>query len=156
MLGYLFLHDLLHVYIIHLILFFQMVTQIFTTKERQFLKKHEIGRLATTSQKGWPAVTPVSYLLVDGEKIVIATDYNTTKYRHLKQNSRASFVVDEYPPTRAVFVQGFVGFIEGGDQFNNIYRRFFRKFDWVKEDPWVAGEAPFLELTPKIKRSWGL
>ena len=63
--------------------------------------------------------------------------------------------MDVYPPTKAVFIQGLVGIIEGGDQFNNIYKQFFR-FDWVREDPWVAGEAPFLKLILKIKKSWSL
>ena len=100
-------------------------------------------------------VTPVSYILSD-DAIFIATDYDTAKYRHLKQNTRVSFVVDVYPPTKAVFIQGLVDIIEGGDQFNNIYKQFFKKFDWVRKDPWVAGEAPFLKLIPKIIRSWGL
>jgi hypothetical protein len=32
---------------------------------------------------------------------------------------------------------------------------FHEKFDWVKKDPWKQGEAPFIEVIPKTKVSWG-
>jgi uncharacterized protein len=33
---------------------------------------------------------------------------------------------------------------------------FYNKFDWVKNDPWEEGDAPFIEVIPKTKVSWGI
>ncbi len=125
----------------------------FTPSERRFLEANEICRLATASSKGWPLVTPVSYLLI-GDAFYIATDYDTTKYRHLRENPRASLAVDTTAPNRAVIVQGRAELIEKGKEFAEAYRAFHDKFAWVRNDPWKAGEAPFIKLSPTMKSSW--
>ena len=125
----------------------------FTRSERRFLEENEICRLATASKKGWPLVTPVSYILVR-DSFYIATDYDTTKYRHLKENPRASLVVDSISPNRAVVIQGDATLIEEGRRFEDVYSRFYERFGWVRSDPWKAGEAPFICVTPRTKSSW--
>lgn len=125
----------------------------FTTKERRFLESHDVCRLATSSAKGWPLVTPVCYLMI-GDFIYIATDYGTTKMRHLKENPKASLVVDEVNPNRAVVLQGLVDIIERGQEFDRAYGSFYDKFGWVRSDPWKAGEAPFLRFRAVKKMSW--
>ena len=30
------------------------------------------------------------------------------------------------------------------------------KFEWVKDQPWDENEAPFIQITPIHKTSWGL
>jgi nitroimidazol reductase NimA-like FMN-containing flavoprotein (pyridoxamine 5'-phosphate oxidase superfamily) len=54
----------------------------FNRAEERFLKKKELGRLATISPDGMPHVVPVSYIYQAGE-ILIATDYETKKCRNL-------------------------------------------------------------------------
>lgn len=125
----------------------------FSQTERRFLEANTICRLATSSSKGWPLVTPVAYLLI-GDSFYVATDYDTTKYKHLKQNPKASLVVDTVAPNRAVIVQGRVELIESGREFDETYAAFSRKFSWVRRDPWKAGEAPFLRISPINKSSW--
>jgi nitroimidazol reductase NimA-like FMN-containing flavoprotein (pyridoxamine 5'-phosphate oxidase superfamily) len=125
----------------------------FTRSERGFLEANEICRLATASSKGWPLVTPVSYILM-GNSFYIATDYDTTKYRHLKENPRASLVVDKVNPNKAIVVQGRVTVVEGGKEFDEVYAEFYKKFSWVRDDPWKPGEAPFLRVSPITKSSW--
>jgi nitroimidazol reductase NimA-like FMN-containing flavoprotein (pyridoxamine 5'-phosphate oxidase superfamily) len=127
----------------------------FSPAERRFLQGHEICRFATASKTGWPLVSPVSYVLID-DCFYIATDYGTAKLRHVKENPRASLVVDVTDPNRAVAVQGRVRVIEKGTEFDSAYAAFQKKFSWVRADPWKAGEAPFLKLVPVRKSSWGV
>jgi nitroimidazol reductase NimA-like FMN-containing flavoprotein (pyridoxamine 5'-phosphate oxidase superfamily) len=101
-------------------------------------------------------VTPVSYIFNKG-KFYFATDYKTLKYNNLKKNNRISLVVDTAENNRntAVVIHGITTFIHKGRKFENLYNRFHVKFDWVKKDPWKQGEAPFIEVVPKTKVSWG-
>lgn len=125
----------------------------FAPSERKFLEANEICRLATSSSRGWPLVTPVSYVLI-GDDFYIATDYDTTKVRNIRENPRASLVVDAVSPNRAVVVQGRAELIEKGKEFDDIYRVFHDRFAWVRRDPWKPGEAPFIKISPSMKSSW--
>ena len=124
-----------------------------TKAERRFLEANEMARIATSSAKGWPLVTPVNYMLL-GDSFYIATDYDTTKYRHLKENPRASLVVDTLVPNKAVIIQGKAELIEGGPEFEEVYSAFYKRFEWVRRDPWKAGEAPFIKISPIMKSGW--
>jgi nitroimidazol reductase NimA-like FMN-containing flavoprotein (pyridoxamine 5'-phosphate oxidase superfamily) len=101
-------------------------------------------------------VTPVSYIFDKG-KFYFATDYNTLKYNNLKKNNRISLVVDTSENNRntAVVIRGITTFIHEGRKFEILYNAFHKKFDWVKKDPWKQSEAPFIEVIPKTKVSWG-
>ena len=128
----------------------------FTIKESQFLKENEACRIAT-SQNNIPHIAPVSYYFEDGF-FYFATDYDTKKYANLKKNNKIAISVDIYSPSqhKAVVVQGSTTFIEKGPQFKRLYEIFYKKFAWVREDPWKENEAPFVKITPKTKTSWGL
>jgi nitroimidazol reductase NimA-like FMN-containing flavoprotein (pyridoxamine 5'-phosphate oxidase superfamily) len=127
----------------------------FTQKEREFLLSLEEARIATASGK-IPHVKPVSYIF-DDDSIYIATDYSTRTYKNLKENPRAAVTIDIYRigDHKAVLIQGKVKIIEGGAEFDRIYAKFFEKFEWVRRDPWKAGEAPFVKIIPSTKKSWG-
>ena len=128
----------------------------FTIKESQFLKENEACRIAT-SQNNIPHIAPVSYYFEDGF-FYFATDYDTKKYANLKNNDKIAISVDVYLPGKhkAVVVQGSATFIEKGPQFKKLYEIFYKKFAWVRENPWKEKEAPFVKITPKTKISWGL
>ncbi|HEU4468635.1 MAG TPA: pyridoxamine 5'-phosphate oxidase family protein [Nitrososphaeraceae archaeon] len=127
----------------------------FTEGEIKFLCSNEICRIATCNND-LPHVTPVSYIFNKG-KFYFATDYNTLKYNNLKKNNRISLVVDTTENNRntAVVIRGTTTFIHKGRKFENLYKRFHEKFDWVKKDPWKQGEAPFIEVISNTKVSWG-
>lgn len=127
----------------------------FTEGEIKFLCSNEICRIATCNND-LPHVTPVSYIF-NKAKFYFATDYNTLKYNNLKKNNRISLVVDTTVNNRntAVVIRGITMFIHKGRKFETLYNRFHEKFDWVKKDPWDIGEAPFIEVIPKTKVSWG-
>jgi len=128
----------------------------FGKAEREFLGRNEACRIATCHD-GSPHVVPVSYVFEDGS-FYIATDYETKKYENIMENHRVALAVDVYSSVgnKAVCVQGKAKIIEKGKEFARIYKIFHRHFEWVREDPWEEGEAPFLKVTPTGKVSWGL
>jgi nitroimidazol reductase NimA-like FMN-containing flavoprotein (pyridoxamine 5'-phosphate oxidase superfamily) len=128
----------------------------FTIKESKFLKENEGCRIATCINDV-PHIAPVTYCFEDGF-FYFATDYDTKKYANLKKNNKIAISVDNYLPGqhKAVVVQGLTAFIEKGPQFKQLYETFYKKFAWVRENPWKEKEAPFVKITPKTKISWGL
>lgn len=128
----------------------------FSRNEIQFLRSNEICRVATC-KNNLPHVTPVSYIFNDG-KFYFATDYNTVKYANLKKNNRISLVVDTVQNNKniAIVTMGIAKFIHSGKKFENLYDLFYDRFEWVRQDPWKQGEAPFVMVIPKSKVSWGI
>jgi len=128
----------------------------FTVKEMEFLSNNEGCRIATVSPDNTPHITPVSYIF-QNDMLYFATDYDTKKYKNLKQNPNIALVVDIYSlKNSAIIIQGKVDFIERGIKFQKLYEIFDRKFEWVRADPWKESEAPFVQVEPYKKISWGL
>ncbi|HEY7110797.1 MAG TPA: pyridoxamine 5'-phosphate oxidase family protein [Nitrososphaeraceae archaeon] len=129
----------------------------FTEVERKFLVENEVCRVATMLPDNTPHIAPVCFVFLD-KSFLFATDYNTRKYKNLKQNKNVALVVDIYnsPDNKAIVIRGIAKFIERGIAFKRIYDIFYGKFDWVRRDPWNEGEAPFVEIAPTHKSSWGL
>ena len=128
----------------------------FSKVERDFLSRNEACRIATCHDN-IPHIAPVSYVFEDGA-FYIATDYETKKYENIKENNRVALAVDVYSSVgnKAVCVQGKAEIIEKGKEFARLYKTFHDRFEWVREDPWGEGEAPFVKVTPTAKVSWGL
>jgi nitroimidazol reductase NimA-like FMN-containing flavoprotein (pyridoxamine 5'-phosphate oxidase superfamily) len=129
----------------------------FTKLEVDFLLAQEVCRIATTN-KDTPHVTPISYLYEDG-KLIFATDYGTRKYRNIKRNNRVAIAVDIYDSStinKAIIIEGNAKLIERGSEFKRLYNKFYRRFEWVRREPWREGEAPFVIVTPTHKLSWGI
>ncbi len=128
----------------------------FTKNEIKFLEAMEECRVATVHDH-IPHVKPVSYLYETGQ-FFIATDYDTRMYKNLLKNSKVALSIDVYQPKghKAVCVQGDASMIENGKEFLEIYKKFHKKLEWVKSQPWEENEAPFVKITPCSKVSWGL
>ena len=128
----------------------------FRKAERDFLGRNEVARIATCHDTV-PHVVPVSYVF-EGGVFFIATDYETKKYKNIKENNRVALAIDVYSSVgnKAVCVQGRVEIIESGSDYARLYNMFQKRFEWVRRDPWEEGEAPFLKVTPTCKVSWGL
>jgi len=128
----------------------------FNDKEKEFLNSLEEARIAT-SHDDIPHVKPVSFVLIDNS-IVIATDYNTRTFSNIKLNSNIGIVIDIYRSGnhKAVSIQGKCEIIEEGKEFKKFYDLFYKKFSWVRKDPWNEKEAPFLKIIPNNKISWGI
>jgi nitroimidazol reductase NimA-like FMN-containing flavoprotein (pyridoxamine 5'-phosphate oxidase superfamily) len=128
----------------------------FTPSEREFLLKNESCRIATC-KNNIPHVVPVSYIFED-DTFYFATDYGTKKLENIQANGNLALTVDVYGSSenRAVCVQGKTTLIERGSRFKRLYKIFHSRFAWVQEDPWAEGEAPFVQVVPYTKVSWGL
>ncbi|QLH04543.1 pyridoxamine 5'-phosphate oxidase [Nitrosopumilus oxyclinae] len=128
----------------------------FNNKEIAFLNELEEARIAT-SHDNIPHTKPVSFIFVDNS-IIIATDYNTRTYKNVKINSKSAIVIDIYKSGghKAICIQGDTELIEAGQEFKKLYDIFYKKFSWVRKDPWKENEAPFLKIIPNNKISWGL
>ena len=128
----------------------------FTKKEIEFLQNNEACRIAT-SHDNIPHVVPVTYYFEDG-LFYLATDYDTKKHSNLKQNNKIAITVDIYlsGKHKAVILQGTTEFIEKGPEYKRLYEIFYKKFSWVRDNPWKEGEAPFVKIKPKSKTSWGI
>ena len=128
-----------------------------TQKERKFLLENETCRIAT-SHNDIPHVVPVAYIYDKGN-VIFVTDYGTRKYKNLEVNKNISVVVDVYDPSgenKAIVLQGKAVIIERGTEFRRLYRIFNRRFEWVRNNPWKEGEAPFVRVNTLNKVSWGL
>ena len=127
-----------------------------TPSEIKFTIENDFCRLAT-SFKDKPHVIPVSYIYKDNF-FYISTDYNTKKLFNIKKNPYVSLTMDIYKPNlkKGITVNGIVRIIENGQIYDKIYLLFYSKFEWVRNDPWKEGEAPFLEIKPYAKASWGI
>ena len=130
---------------------------IFNKKEQKFLLENEVCRVST-SHNEVPHVAPVAYIY-EKNFLFFATDYETRKYKNLKVNNRIAASIDIYSSSienKAVLVQGTADIIEKGREFRNLYQKFYKKFEWVRKDPWKEGEAPFIKIKTFNKISWGL
>ena len=128
----------------------------FTAQEITFVNALEEARIAT-SHDDIPHVKPVSFVY-DCGVILVATDYDTRTFLNVKSNPKTSIVIDIYSPGnhKAILIQGTSSIIENGNEFQQFYDIFYKKFEWVRNDPWKENEAPFLKIIPKIKTSWGI
>jgi len=124
-------------------------------KELLFLKANELCRLATVSADCIPQVTPVIYAM-DGESIVVATDYGTKKLKNLRANPKVSLVVDKYHPNKGVVIQGDCVIYEQGEEYLRLLKILFSRFEYYRKNPWKEGEAPILQIIPEKVKSWGL
>lgn len=129
----------------------------FTQAERKFLSENEVCRIST-SHDDMPHVVPVAYIY-DESTITFVTDYGTRKYRNLEYNKRVSAVIDIYNSSgenKGIVIQGKAAIIERGDEYKRLYQLFNSRFEWVRNNPWGEGEAPFVKLIPLNKVSWGI
>jgi len=129
----------------------------FNKKEEKFLLENEVCRLST-SHNDIPHITPVTYIY-EKNFLFFATDYETRKYKNIKLNNKVAVAIDTYSSSvenKAVIIKGIVDIIEGGREFRDLFRKFNKKFEWVRKDPWKEREAPFIKIRVTNKLSWGL
>ena len=128
----------------------------FSDKETKFLETLEEARIAT-SHDNISHVKPVSFIFWK-DLILVATDYKTRTFSNIKLNANTSIVIDIYKSGnhKAICIQGKAEIIEKGLKFREFYDIFYKKFQWVRKDPWKENEAPFLKIIPNNKVSWGL
>jgi PPOX class probable F420-dependent enzyme len=138
---------------------------IFSLKELEYLRKEEIGRIATVSRNQVPQVTPVGFG-VDEDRLYVNIKHTSQKARNIRRNPRVSFVVDDASPWgeensifRGVMIGGKAELIDGGELHEKGCELIEEKYpgyeeQWgVREDGW---SKYILVIYPKKVRSWGL
>jgi uncharacterized protein len=131
--------------------------KFFSQTESKFIIDNEICRIAT-AKNNIPHVVPVCYIYYKRD-IFFATDYTTQTFHNLKKNNRVSLIIDIYNKkegNKGISINGIANIIDSGKEFANLFNRFYNKFEWVKEDPWSEKEAPFIQILPTKKVSWGI
>jgi len=82
------------------------VTDELDDRQRRFVEKPRIARLATIGRDGAPLVTPVWYRFEDGAFLVL-TEAGSPKHRNIERDARVELCIDdERPPYHTVLVRG--------------------------------------------------
>jgi uncharacterized protein len=126
-----------------------------TKSHLNYLNSRDIGRLAVASSDGMPHVTPIIYAM-DDTYPVIATDYGTRKLEILRENKKASLVVDDVDPNKGIMIQGSVEIFERGSEYVRLLKLLFERVEYYRKNPWREGESPILRMTPTHISSWGV
>jgi nitroimidazol reductase NimA-like FMN-containing flavoprotein (pyridoxamine 5'-phosphate oxidase superfamily) len=122
-------------------------------RELNFLKAHELCRLATASKAARPHVVPVIYAM-DGQDVVVAIDYHTKKLKNLKENPKVALVVDEYSPNMGLMLEGDCEIYERGKEYLRLLQVLFDRFVYYRRNPWGEGESPILKIRPTKAVMW--
>lgn len=141
---------------------------IFSQKELEFLRKQQLGRLATASRDQFPHVTPLAYA-TDGERLYLNIKYDSKKARNIRQNPRVAFVVDDFASRDecwgcaksiwGVMVSGKAELISRGKLHeigrDLIYKKYpkYEESYPIQEGGW---SKYILVVTPTKVISWGL
>ena len=138
---------------------------VFSEKEYTYLRKEELGRIATVSTKHNPQVTPVAFGL-DEDHIYTNIKHTSQKAKNIKRNPNVSFLVDDASPwgdedviIRGVLINGRAKLISSGELHEKGRDLIEEKYPgyetlWgVREDGW---SKYILVITPNKVQSWGL
>jgi PPOX class probable F420-dependent enzyme len=138
---------------------------VFSEKEYTYLRKEELGRLATVSKKQKPQLTPLAFG-VDKNHIYVNIKHTSQKARNIKRNPNVSFLVDDASPwgeeevfIRGVRIKGRAELISNGELHekgrDHIEEKYpgYEELYGVREDGW---SKYILVITPNKVYSWGL
>jgi len=138
---------------------------VFSEKEYTYLRKEELGRIATVSMKHNPQVTPVAFGL-DEDYIYLNIKHTSQKAKNIKRNPNVSFLVDDASPwgdedviIRGVLISGRAKLISSGElheKGRDLIEEKYPEYEalWgVREDGW---SKYILVITPNKVQSWGL
>lgn len=128
-----------------------MAKVTFSQAERDFLNRNEACRIASCHD-GIPHVVPVSYIF-EHDSFFIATDYETRKYKNIKDNKTAALVVDIYSSVgnSAVCVQGTDEIIERGKSSQGSIRYFTIALSGSDVTLGVKGKRPLSRSRRQVK-----
>jgi general stress protein 26 len=121
----------------------------FTRREAGLIGSKDILALSTVSLHGWPHSVPVSYLYLAG-KFYIPASSESKKVRNLRQNHRATIMVDNAETESGVMMECEPKILTGAkaEKFRDHMRRVK---GWQNDTTTVI-----VVLTPKRKASWFL
>lgn len=77
-----------------------MIDMTFTAFEIEFMKRADVGRLATIQPDGTPQNSPVGFTFNDRLGTIDITGYQMSrsrKFRNIARNNKVAFVIDDIP-----------------------------------------------------------
>jgi PPOX class probable F420-dependent enzyme len=126
-------------------------------RQRRFVEKARIARLATVGRDGAPLVTPVWYA-VEEDAFLVLTDAGSQKHRNAERDPRVELCIDdERPPYHTVLVRGRASIEpERGPEWRlALAVRYLGEEGgrrYVAENP--PREEVLLRITPERVRGW--
>jgi general stress protein 26 len=121
----------------------------FTRREAGLIGSKDILALSTISLHGWPHSVPVSYLYLD-RKFYIPANSESKKIRNLRQNPRATILVDDEETESGVIMECEPKILTGAKA--KKFRDHMRKVKGWQNDATTV----IIVLTPLRKASWFL
>jgi nitroimidazol reductase NimA-like FMN-containing flavoprotein (pyridoxamine 5'-phosphate oxidase superfamily) len=124
-----------------------------------FVAAARVVYLGTVNLDGSPHVAPVSPVL-DLDRLVLATEYETVKVRNVRHNPAVSLAVDEYhedwDQLRAVVVFGLAQIIESGYEWSRIRTLLYDKYpQYPEKAPIEEGSTVMLDVRIDRIVTWG-
>lgn len=115
--------------------------------------------LGTTLPDGTPHVVPISPVL-DLDRIVFASDFDTVKVRNIRESPQVSLAVDEYHEDwdllRAVVVFGPAQIIDAGYEWERIKNLLEEKYpQYPDQAPMEAGTTAMVDVRVDRIVTWG-
>lgn len=143
----------------------------FNRNQISFLNSSYVARIATSTKKGEPYVSPI-YFANDNNSIFFATESSTIKFKLISINPQVAIVVDSFDASwlhtktpkdistkeRAIVIRGKAKIFADGKsrEYAAMYHRLFKKYPDYREQAWKKGESPIVKVTPQKVTSWGL
>ncbi len=121
----------------------------FTGREAGLIGSKDILALSTFSQHGWPHCVPVSYVYLE-DKFYVPASSKSKKIRNLRQNHRATILVDNAETESGVMLECESKIFTGAKA--KKFRDYMKKVKgWQNDEITVV-----IALTPMRKASWFL
>ncbi|MEX2274367.1 MAG: pyridoxamine 5'-phosphate oxidase family protein [Actinomycetota bacterium] len=133
---------------------------LLTPAQSAFVASRPVAYLATVQSTGMPHVVPISTVL-DGDRVVFATEIGTQKVRNMRFNDWVAISFDVYSDTwselQQVIVHGPVLFIESGPEFERDRGLLYGKFEqYESEAPVEEGSSLIVEVPFDRVSSWNV
>lgn len=138
---------------------------MFQDRERRFVERARVGRLATADAEGRPHVVPVCFAFVDDrlvtpidEKPQTASANALRRSRDVEENPRVALVVDRYSEDWTqlgwVQVRGRATHLASDEPPHPFaVRALRRKYEQYADH--ALEERPIVRIAPDTVRSWG-
>jgi len=120
-----------------------------TKRGANLIISKDILALSTVSQYGWPHCVPVSYVYLDG-KFYIPASSKSKKIRNLRQNHRATILVDDAKTESGVMMECESKILIGAKA--KKFRDYMTRVKGWQNDATTV----IIVLTPLRKASWFL
>jgi coenzyme F420-0:L-glutamate ligase/coenzyme F420-1:gamma-L-glutamate ligase len=127
-------------------------------KDRAFLTRERVVRVATAGRDGRPWVVPVCHV-VDGGAIYFGSDRKGLKVRNITRTRKVGLVADRYRDTwkglRGIAITGRADILAGGAEFDRAVHLLYRKYrQYERQAALEPGESVIVRVRPVRVTSW--